>query len=78
MLGVWVRWRVGYLAATFVLRRTTAQYNIVNGFAWGLILRAHSEQAVIAHVCHGHTLQLSAGLSVYDSMLVVSSNPVRG
>ena len=25
--------------------------------------RAHSEQAVIAHVCHGHTLQLSSGLS---------------
>ena len=28
-------------------------------------------QAVIAHTCHGHTLQLSAGLSVYDSTLVV-------
>ena len=26
-------------------------------------LRAHSEQAVIAHACHGHTLQLSTGLS---------------
>ena len=40
--------------------------------------RAHSEQAVIAHACHGHTLQLSTGLSVQDSMLVVNSNPVRG
>ena len=27
-------------------------------------LRPHSEQAVIAHACHGHTLQLSTGLSV--------------
>ena len=26
--------------------------------------RAHSEQAVIAHVHHGQTLQLSTGLSV--------------
>ena len=24
---------------------------------------AYSEQAVIAHACHGHTLQLSTGLS---------------
>ena len=27
-------------------------------------LRAHSEQAVIAKARHGHTLQLSTGLSV--------------
>ena len=26
--------------------------------------RAHSEQAVIADACHGHTVQLSGGLSV--------------
>ena len=39
---------------------------------------AHSEQAVIAHACNGPTLNLSAGLSILDSMLVVSSNPVRG
>ena len=25
---------------------------------------AHSEQAVIAHACHGHTFQLLAGLCV--------------
>ena len=25
--------------------------------------RAHSEQAVIAHTCHGHTHHLSTGLS---------------
>ena len=35
-------------------------------------------KAVIAHACHEHTLQLSAGLSVWDSRLVVSNNPVRG
>ena len=38
---------------------------------------AQSEQAVTAHACYGHTLQLATGLSVYDSRLVVSSNPVR-
>ena len=32
----------------------------------------------IADAYHGHTLQLSAGLSVLDSRLVVNSNPVRG
>ena len=25
---------------------------------------AHSEQTVIAHACHGHTLQVSVGMSV--------------
>ena len=30
----------------------------------------HSEQAVIAHACHGHTLQLSTGLSVLHRRLV--------
>ena len=34
--------------------------------------------AVVAHACHGHTLQLSTGLSVDDRRLVISSNPVRG
>ena len=37
-----------------------------------------NEQAVIAHACHGHTLQLSTGLSDYDRRLVISINPVRG
>ena len=32
----------------------------------------NSEQAVIAHACHRYTLQLSGGLSVQDSMLVVT------
>ena len=27
-------------------------------------LRAHLEQAVIVHACHGHTLQLSTEMSV--------------
>ena len=27
-------------------------------------IRAHSEQAVIAYACHGHTLQLSTGQKV--------------
>ena len=27
-------------------------------------LNMHSEKAVIVHACHGHTLQLSTGLSV--------------
>ena len=35
-------------------------------------------QAVIAHACHGHTLQLSVGESVFGNRLVVSNNPVRG
>ena len=30
------------------------------------------EHAVTAHTYHGHTPQLSAGLSVYDSRLVVT------
>ena len=38
----------------------------------------HSEQAVIAHTSHGHTVQLSTGLSAHDSRLVVSGNPVKG
>ena len=35
-----------------------------------------SERAVIAHACHGHTLLLSAGLSVLDRMLVVTLSEV--
>ena len=40
--------------------------------------RAHSEEAVIAHACHGHTRQLSTGQSVVDRKVVVCSNPVKG
>ena len=42
-------------------------------FVFCVFLRAQS-----AYACHGHTVQLSAGLCVQDGMLVVSSNPVRG
>ena len=36
---------------------------------WGSVssvsyYRSHSEQTIIAHACHGHTLQLSAGMPV--------------
>ena len=41
------------------------------------VFNAHI-QAIIAHACRGHSLQLSTGLSVRDRMLVVSTNPVRG
>ena len=37
----------------------------------------HLVQAGIEHTWHGHTVQLSAGLSVKENMLIVSSNPVR-
>ena len=33
-------------------------------------MNKHSEQAVIAHACHGHTLQLSTGLSVHGRLIV--------
>ena len=41
------------------------------------MVRNHSEQAVIAHACHGHRFQLLTGLSVSDRRLVVSSKPVK-
>ena len=31
-----------------------------------------------AHASHGHTVQLSAGLSVFDTRLVISINSLRG
>ena len=52
----------------------------IHHWFWGPLagLSAHSEQAVIAHACHGHTLQLLTGLSDWNRRLVISSNPVRG
>ena len=43
-------------------------------FSSVMVLCAHSEKAVIPHVCHGHTLQLSTGLFVYYRRLVVSNS----
>ena len=37
----------------------------------------HIQSKLSAHACHGHTLQLSSGLSVLDRMLVVILLEVR-
>ena len=51
------------------------QLNLAKPIQLGFLMCTHLSWA---HTCHVHTLQLSAGLSVYDRRLVVRSNPVRG
>ena len=46
-----------YLVIKLVINQgVSIQFNLVEC--------VHSDQAVIAHTCHGHTVQLSTGLSV--------------